>query len=207
MCAGIQYTQIIDVADPYNPSVIVSVPYGHGMTDLPSGSVPLEAFSHYAGLSMDGRVLMVGDENGGGGVPPGCVTRVDIPGVGSVSVPIGAVWFYDVATETDPELLGWFSASQHEKFNNPTNPAGAPASCTAHHGRLLPIEGRDVLAMSFYGAGVVIIDFTALRNEAGGTTEMLAQFSDGSNTWETWYYNGYLFTGDLNRGMDVLQFV
>ena len=34
---------------------------------------------------------------------------------------------------------------------------------------------------------------------------VLAQWKDNSDTWETWYYQGYLFTGDLNRGMDVLR--
>ena len=38
-----------------------------------------------------------------------------------------------------------------------------------------------------------------------GTGKMVDQFQDHSNTWETWYDNGYLFTGDLSRGMDVLK--
>jgi hypothetical protein len=205
VCAGIEYTQIWDTTDPYNPTVIVSVPFGTGGT--PAGAAASGAsvsFSHYAGLSMDGSILMVGDEHGGGAGPIGCVAAVDTP-AGRVSVPIGAVWFYDVSDETDPQLLSWVSMSQLEKqgLQNPTNTAGVPASCTAHHGRLVPVEGRDVLAMSFYGAGVVVIDFTAIRD---GTSfpEVVAQYKDGSDTWETWYYNGWLFTGDLNRGMDVL---
>lgn len=207
VCAGIQYTQIWDTADPYNPTVIVSVPFGSGGTpaDAADRSVvfPL-SLSHYAGLSSDGTILLMGDESGGGGTPPGCTVRADVPGVGAVSMPVGAVWFYDVSVETEPELLGWFSASQSEKLANGGQPA---TSCTAHHGRLVPVEGRDILAMSFYGAGVVVVDFTGMRSENVGTATTVAQFAQNSNTWETWYYNGYLFTGDLNRGMDVLTFV
>ncbi len=210
VCAGIQATQIWDTTDPYHPSVIVTVPFGTGGTPADSqGSVVFPAsLSHYAGLSLDGKVLLMGDEWGGGGtVPPGCVARVDVPTVGGVSVPLGAVWFYDVSVETEPALLGWYSASEDQRLQGGAGALGQDASCTAHHGRLIPVPGRDVLAMSFYGAGVVVVDFTALRGEQGGLPTTVAQFADGSNTWETWYYDGYLFTGDLARGMDVLKFV
>ncbi len=206
VCAGIQYTQIWDTADPYHPSVIVSVPFGSGGTPAADqGSVVFPAsLSHYAGLSRDGTILMMGDESGGGGLPPGCTVRADVPGVGAVSMPVGAVWFYDVSIETSPRLLGWYSASQADKL---ANGGDAPTSCTAHHGRLVPAADRDLLAMSFYGSGVIVIDFTGLHNEQVTLPQTVAQFADGSDTWETWYYNGYLFTGDLNRGMDVLKFV
>ncbi|HUR61335.1 MAG TPA: hypothetical protein VM286_03095 [Candidatus Thermoplasmatota archaeon] len=207
VCAGIQYTQIWDTTDPYHPKVIVSVPFGSGGTPLDatdrSAQIPL-SISHYAGLSRDGKVLLMGDESGGGSTPPGCVVRADIPGVGAVSMPIGAVWFYDVSVETQPKLLGWYSASQADKA---TTGGDAPTSCTAHHGRLIPHLERDMLAMSFYGSGVLVIDFTDVRSEGGGLPSTVAQWADHSDTWETWYYQGYLFTGDLNRGMDVLKLV
>jgi hypothetical protein len=206
VCAGIQYTQIWDTADPYNPKVIVNVPFGSGGTPASATNRAVvfpASLSHYAGLSLDGKVLLMGDESGGGGSPPGCTVRVDTP-TGSVSAPIGAVWFYDVSNEKSPRLLGWYSASQDEKLMNGGNP---PTSCTAHHGRLVPVQGRDVLAMAFYGAGVVVVDFTGVRQENAGLPRTLAQFSEASNTWEAWYYNGYIYTGDLARGMDVLKLV
>jgi hypothetical protein len=58
--------------------------------------------------------------------------------------------------------------------------------------------------MSFYGSGVLVIDFTAVRGEGNQFPTVVAQYADQSDTWETWYYQGYLFTGDLARGMDVL---
>ena len=218
-CAGIEYTQIIDTTDPKAPKVIVSVPYGLGDPTFPSQSVFLLAFSHYAGLSLDGKVLLVGDENGGGLGPIGCVARVDTP-AGAVSVPVGAVWFYDVSDETSPRYLGHVSASQIERAQStipspdPSDPVGTltgaalgqTSSCTAHHGRLVPVEGRDVLAMSFYGAGVLIIDYSDVRGETPGLPTVVAQYAgQGANVWETWYYNGYLYTGDMGRGMDILK--
>ena len=194
ICAGIEFAQIWDIADPENPVVIVSVPIPHGVTALPSPSVVpvVTPFAHFSILNDDGTVLIVGDEMGGGSLPPGCTVGVANP-VRDVSAPTGALWFYDVSDETDPSLLGWYSPGHH------LDPGNANASCTAHHGRLVPDAERDLLAMSFYGAGVVLLDFTDPMSP-----QMLDQFKDGSNTWETWYYNGYLFTGDLNRGMDVL---
>ncbi|HUR25260.1 MAG TPA: hypothetical protein VM327_04500 [Candidatus Thermoplasmatota archaeon] len=209
VCAGVQYTQIWDTADPYHPSVVVSVPFGTGGTPADAaGAVQFSAgLSHYAGLSLDGKVLIMGDESGGGSAPPGCTARVDTP-MGGVSPPVGAVWFYDVTDEQNPRLLSWISASQLEKMGMQDDPAGeAPRSCTAHHGRLVPIEGRDVLAMSFYGSGVVVIDFTDVRGEGNDFPTVVAQYADHSDTWETWYYQGYLFTGDLARGMDVLSLI
>ena len=204
-CAGIEYTQIIDTTDPAHPEVIVSVPYGLGDPTLPSQSVFIAAFSHYAGLSRDGKILLVGDENGGGIGPIGCVAAVDTP-AGRVSTPVGAVWFYDVTEETNPQYVGHVSASQLERAQGAgTAPTSAISSCTAHHGRLIPVADGDLLAMSFYGAGVLVIDFSPVRTEIPGLPRVVAQYADGSNTWETWYYNGYLYTGDMNRGMDIID--
>jgi hypothetical protein len=201
ICAGMQATQIIDTKDPKDPKVIVTVPFGSGgLAGNDKVGVAQASFSHYAGLSIDGTLLLVGDEHGGGTGPIGCAAAVDTP-QGRVSLPIGAVWFYDVTDEHNPQLRGWVTESQLEK----AGVQGAQASCTAHHGRLIPVPGRDVLAMSFYGAGVVVIDFTGLHGEGIHFPTVLAQWKDNSDTWETWYYQGYLFTGDLNRGMDVFK--
>jgi hypothetical protein len=199
LCAGIEFTQIWDIADPRAPEVIVSVPVHHGVSGTPSLTGPsltgLFAFSHFSILNDDGTILIVGDEMGGGSVPPGCGAYANVA-VRDVSTPLGALWFYDVSDETNPRLLGWFSPGHH------LDPARAQTSCTAHHGRLVPDpEGRDLLAMAFYGAGVGLIDFSD-----PASPRLLDQFADGTDTWEVQYYNGYLFTGDLARGMDVLTF-
>lgn len=200
ICAGIEFTQLWDTADPLDPKVIVSVPVHHGVAGTPSAGVTLAAFSHFAGLNLDGTILMVGDEMGGGGLPPGCVASANTP-AGAVSTPIGALWFYDVSDEENPRVLGWYSP-----LNDPRVKAAPTTSCTAHHGRLVPAEGRDMIAMSFYGAGVVLVDFTGIGTPGGPLPRVVGQFAGGTNVWETWYNQGYLFTGDMARGMDVLKF-
>ncbi len=193
VCAGIEVTQIWDTADPRNPKVLVTIPVHHGVAGTPSVGVIAVAFSHSAGLNRAGNILYVGDENGGGGLPPGCLASVATP-AGDVSLPIGAVWFYDISTETMPLLRGWFSATRAS-----TGGVVTSNTCTAHHGRLVPDPKRDLLAMAFYNVGVLLVDFT---NPA--LPHVIDRFAENSNTWETWYHNGYIFTGDLARGLDVL---
>lgn len=199
-CAGIEVTQIWDMTDPRDPRVIVNVPVHHGNPDLPHGSVFLLLFSHFSIVNEDATVLIVGDETGGGAAP-GCDAYLEIGGQ-SLSGPIGNLWFYDISDEKNPELLGWV---------NPMAPALSLALgedvtspvCTAHHGRLVPNdEGRDLLAMAFYGAGVVLVDFTDPTNPI-----IIDQYIDGANVWEVWHYNGWLITGDRGRGLDVLRLV
>jgi hypothetical protein len=189
ICAGMQYTQIWDIKDPKAPKVIVSVPVHHGVTALPATSVVPFAFSHFAILNEKGDMLIVGDEMGGGAIPPGC----SVPGA-----PTGALWFYDIKDEKNPVLQGWFSPGTHlAKY-----PQNDFASCTAHHGRLVPDPAgkKQLIALAFYGAGTVLVDFT---NPMLPT--MVDQWTEAdANTWEAWYYNGYVFTGDLGRGFDVL---
>jgi hypothetical protein len=211
VCAGIEVTQIWNIEDPLNPEVIVTIPVHHGVAGTPSASVFLMAFSHFSILNDDGTVLIVGDEMGGGGVPPGCAAGAST-GVRDPSTPAGALWFYDVSDETNPVLKGWYSPGA-PFASNPPEPAADPGdvvgtvfnsaffSCTAHHGRLVPDTERDLLAMAFYWAGTVLVDFTDPSNPF-----MVDQFNEGADTWEVQYYNGYLFTGDLRRGMDVLKF-
>jgi hypothetical protein len=207
LCAGLEMTQIWDVADPANPVIISEIPMPHGDEAAPGAPISPAMLSHYAVLSNDGNTLIVGDETGGG-LAPGCDVYAETP-LGTFSGPIGNLWFYDVTDEENPELKSWLSPTHHYATNPPMPGQGPnvggvsiPAGCTAHHGRLIPDnEGRDLLAMAFYGAGVVLVDFSDVDNPF-----IVDQWNDETNVWEVWYYNGYLFTGDLNRGFDVFKF-
>ncbi len=202
-CAGIQMTQIWDIADPTSPDVIVSVPAHHGNTELPSTGVGTVMFSHLAMVNHDASILIVGDENGGG-VAPACDAYAEADGT-TASGPSGNLWFYDISDEESPELQGWLSPAHHYSSNPPHDDrlteiggAGVPAGGTAHCGQLLPQEGK--LVMGFYGAGVLLIDFSDPANPV-----IQDQWNPNTNVWDVWYYQGYLFTGDLARGMDVLE--
>jgi len=202
-CAGIQMTQIWDISDPRDPSVVVDIPVHHGVSGTPSTGVGSAFFSHLAMVNEDASVLIVGDENGGG-IAPACDAYADAAGQ-SASGPAGNLWFYDISDEENPQLQGWFSPPSHYASNPPqddrmTEIGGTevPAGCTAHFGQLIP--GEEKLAMAFYGAGVVLVDFSDPANPI-----MVDQFNDNRNVWDVWTYQGYMFAGDLANGFDVYQ--
>jgi hypothetical protein len=195
ICAGYDTTQLWDIKDPLRPTVVISIPMWHGNPALPPTTKAPATFSHFAILSQNHHVLVVGDEMGGGGAPA-CGLNVAAPGR-DVSTPLGALWFYDVTNEKSPVFKGWLAV------RTPIPENQAAFSCTAHHGRLVPDpQGkRDLLAMAWYAAGVVLVDFTD-----PSAARVVDQFNTGAGTWEAWYYNGYIFTGDARRGLDAIGF-
>jgi len=199
-CAGIDMTQIWDIEDPENPEVVVNVPVHHGVAGAPSTSVPILRFSHLAIASQGGDVLVVGDETGGG-LAPACDATVS-QGPQTVSGPVGNLYFYDISDEENPQLMSWMSTDNpalatDEVAEDPTRAAG---TCTSHFGRLIPSEDKNLLAIGFYARGVNIVDFTDPANP-----EIVQQYNDGTDVWDTWFYNGYLVTGDGNKGMEILE--
>lgn len=197
-CAGIEFTQIWDIEDPTEPTVVSNVPVHHGNPDLPSGVASIVFFSHLAMVNDDASVLIVGDETGGG-LAPACDAYADGQAA-TVSGPLGNLYFYDITDEENPQLLSWLSPSHHYPTNPPANAEGElnPAGCTAHFGKIVPDAEQDLLAIAFYGAGVELVDFTDPSHPI-----IAEQWNEGTNTWDVWYYQGYLFTGDMSRGMDV----
>lgn len=198
-CAGIQMTQIWDIADPANPTVLSNIPVHYGQEGGPSGEVFLVQFSHLAMVSHDADVLIVGDETGGG-LGMGCDAYIDAQAQ-TASGPLGNLYFYDLSDEQNPTLKSWFSPNP-SYITNPPSPDATPVfgwpGCTAHFGR--NIEDRDVLVMAFYGAGVLLVDYADVAHPV-----IVDQWVEpGVNAWDVWYYQGYLFTGDMARGLDVL---
>ncbi len=183
-CAGIGATQVWDITKPLEPTIISEV-------GLPPGAHPL-SISHLAMVNHDASVLIVGDETGGGALPA-CDYYLDSP-IGTITGPGGNLWFYDLSDETNPEYAGRFSPSVYDSH----------ATCTSHFGRV--IEETNHLVMSFYGAGVVLVDFNDLSNPRMVDQWRPVSIDDPTPglTWDVWYYQGYLFTGDVTRGMDVL---
>lgn len=194
-CAGVEMTQVWDIADPASPRVLANIPMPAGPPGGPSPAgvtgKAITVWSHTAEVNHDASVLIVADETGGGGLPPGCDAHADTP-AGSASGPLGNLWFYDLRDERNPELKGWVSPTTTLL----TKP-GTVGSCTAHFGR--EIADRNVAAWAFYTAGTLLVDF---RDPAHPV--ILDSFADGTDTWDAWSYQGYVFTGDLARGLDVL---
>jgi hypothetical protein len=218
-CAGYEVTGIWDITDPLAPTSIIDIPYPSVNEGLPEDGGPVPdlgplqpSFSHLAMVNHDATVLIMGDETGGGALN-GCDYYVEGPDGQTMSGPAGNLWFYDITDETDPILHGHVSPSFVD---------GAGGSCTAHFGRV--IEDSGFLVMGFYAAGVVLVDYTDLDNPritgrydpppearippsvSPGVPPSVDTGDTGASIWDVWYYQGYLFTGDMNRGMDVLTF-
>ena len=171
---------IMDISDPTEPVVVSSV------TD------PNFAFWHSATFSNDGTKVIFTDELGGGG---GATCN---PTIGSVR---GANAIYDISNPTSPEFLSYFkiSRTQHNTEN-----------CVAHNGVVLPTPDRDLFVQSWYQGGTSVIDFTDPTNP----TE-IAFFDRGplsterailGGSWSSYWYNGFIYSNDIQMGLDVLKF-
>jgi hypothetical protein len=87
-------------------------------------------------------------------------------------------------------------------------------NCVAHNGNAIPVPGRDILVQSWYQGGTSIIDWTD-----GSKIKELAWFDRGPWTsaerpdgglagfWSTYYYNGFIYGSEIQRGLDVFKAV
>ena len=156
---------------------------------------PNVEFWHSATFSYDGRRVVFGDE-AGGGTGPAC-TRTDAP-------TRGALWFYDVRRidsleeEEVPPRSSWKVPRIQEKLKE--DQAQHP-NCTMHNFNTLPTKRGDVLVSSAYAAGTTMVDFT----NASDPREVGHLDPHGANTWSAYWYNGYVFTNDGGRGVDILR--
>jgi hypothetical protein len=217
-CAGIDRTEIWDMTgwDPEAPDLGIKI---LGVVDELNDPVagnpllnqaPVRSLHHLATANEDGTILIIGDEHNGGGSPGACFFHEE-----GQSTPLGALWFYDISDESDPQLLSWLSpptvpprAPSDLPSGEPTDPNtwlrfvyGTVPNCTAHFGEV--IEGENKMVIAWYSAGVLLVDFEDPENPV-----ILDQFQpEGTNVWSARYHNGYVFTSDINRGMDVLRIV
>lgn len=194
VCAGVGATQIWNVSDPLDPTLVAEVTNPLISAGGFAGA-PLEVLTpglhHWATTARDGELLIIGDEYMGA-LGDACAAHAEAAGR-SVSGPLGALWFYDLSDEDDPKLRGWFSPDQPA-----TN--GIPGiRCTAHFGEV--IDGTDQLVTAWYRAGVLLVDFSDPSNPI-----LVDRFADGTETWDARLTgDGYVVTGDLDRGSDVLE--
>jgi hypothetical protein len=190
-CAGVDATQIYDIENLLEPKLLANI----DITGAPT--VGHGGLHHLAMPNQDGTLLIIGDEWQGGGEPGGCFPGVTTDVTGTLSSPIGALTFFDVSDESNPMLVSWISPQPNVDYAVANQALG---SCTAHFGRL--IEDRPQLIMGWYTAGVLTIDF-----EDPAKPRVVNQLTyEGVDVWDAQVYQGYVFTGDIGRGLDVLAF-
>lgn len=158
---------------------------------------------HTAVFSNDGTKLLFTDE-WGGGTQPMCQATSMMEMGGNTVLTIGA----------DRKM------KQHAYFKIPTGQA-ANENCVSHNGSLIPVPGRDIVVQGWYQGGVNVIDFTDPDKPyevaffdrgpidappaAGDTTRRRGGTIGGS--WGAYYYNGYVYSSEMARGLDILEMV
>jgi hypothetical protein len=139
-------------------------------------------FWHSATFSWDARYLVFGDEDLGAG---GCTGPSDNN---------GRIWIYN----NYPPYA--FRAS----YTIPRPPTSG-AYCSAHLFNFLPTTDGMLLTSAWYEGGVNILD---INNASAPTEEAFYRATSPviADTWSTYWYNNYIYAGDITRGFDVFSY-
>ena len=164
---------------------------------------------HTAVISDDGKKVVFTDE-WGGGTSPMCQANSMMEMGGNAVLTIDAKKQY----------------KQHAYFKLPTAQT-AEENCVSHNGGLVPVPGRDLMVQGWYQGGVDIFDFTdpdhpvevayfdrgpvdppagadvPVGAAAGGAAAAKRATAGGS--WGAYYWNGYVYSSELDRGFDILE--
>jgi hypothetical protein len=148
------------------------------------------AFWHSATFNNAGTKVVYTDELGGGGA------ATCNPTVGPDK---GANGIYDI----QGGKLAFKSYYKIPRTNSNTE------NCVAHNGSLIPVTGKDIMVQAWYQGGISVMDFTDSANP-----EEIAWFDRGplnderlilGGSWSAYYYNGYVYSNDIQKGFDVLK--
>jgi hypothetical protein len=148
------------------------------------------AFWHSATFNNAGTKVVYTDELGGGGA------ATCNPTIGPNK---GANGIYDIQGGE----LAFKSYYKIPRTNSNTE------NCVAHNGSLIPVAGKDIMVQAWYQGGISVMDFTDSANP-----EEIAWFDRGplsderlilGGSWSAYYYNGYVYSNDIQKGFDVLK--
>ncbi|WP_327685425.1 LVIVD repeat-containing protein [Streptomyces sp. NBC_00467] len=174
---------LFSIKDPERPKVI----------DRVQDNVNF-AFWHSATFNQDADKVVFTDELGGGGAAT-CNEEIG-PNRGADGV-------YDLVGRGDKRKLvfrSYFKIDRHQ--------ADAEV-CVAHNGSIIPVKGRDIMVQAWYQGGISVWDFTN-----SSRPQEIAFFERGPVTldqvttagpWSAYYYNGYIYSNDIAKGLDVLK--
>jgi hypothetical protein len=152
------------------------------------------AFWHSATFNNAATKVVFTDELGGGGA------ATCNPTIGAQR---GADAVYDIVGKGDGRRLEFRSYFKIPRTNTATE------NCVAHNGSLIPVKGRDIMVQAWYQGGISVWDFTDSSNprEIGfwerGPLSATQLVLGGS--WSAYWYNGFIYSNDIQKGLDVLQ--
>jgi hypothetical protein len=152
------------------------------------------AFWHSATFNNAGTKVVFTDELGGGGRAT-CNEQI--------GPTRGADGIYDITGRGDNRELEFRAYYKIPRANTDQE------NCVAHNGSLIPVLGRDIMVQAWYQGGISVWDFTdsARPKEIGywerGPLSATEAITGGS--WSAYYYNGYVYSNDIQKGLDVLE--
>jgi hypothetical protein len=148
------------------------------------------AFWHSATFNNAGTKVVFTDELGGGGAPT-CNT--------DTGATKGANGIYDIVGG-NLEFRSYYKMPRTQ--SNTEN-------CVAHNGSLVPVAGRDIMVQAWYQGGISVFDFTDSANPRELGWFDRGPLSDSElilgGSWSAYWYNGYIYSNDIQRGFDVLE--
>src|SRR6266536_2307614 len=152
---------------------------------------------HSAAFTWDGKVLVLGWEPGGGGLPE--CEQTD-PAVKK------SMFFYDAATGS--KLGQWTLPRAQSSEEN----------CTIHNFNIVPLRsGRYVAISGNYQAGTWVTDFTDPANPvtvAWSDPPPLGQVVDPTTgqlvnelggAWSSYWYNNFVYESEITKGVNVFR--
>jgi RTX calcium-binding nonapeptide repeat (4 copies)/LVIVD repeat len=170
--------QLWDISNPINPVFVNRWRNDNNTTiDL----------YHSAGFTWDGKIIIFGDEAGGGGEARCRFTKDQQ----------GRFWFHEFDSM---KIVGSYKI-----------PRSQPALCTAHIYNPIPNDkNRYLLSSSWYTGGTSVVDFSnptepkeiawhAVKPIDGQPNTM-----PGSNVWTTYWYQGNFYAHGV-RGLEILD--
>jgi len=175
------YGILLDVTDPERP------------VRLDAKSDVNFSLWHTAVFSNDARSVVFTDE-WGGGTQPRCRATDPLRLGGNTILTI------DEKGKMTQHAYIKMLAAQHEMEN-----------CVSHNGGLIPVPGRDIMVQGWYQGGVNVFDFTDPDNPIEiayfdrGPVDLEQRVIGGS--WGAYWYNGYIYSSELARGLDILELV
>jgi hypothetical protein len=176
-CAGLGEISTWDLSDPAAPVVLGRI-YN-----------PAIQFAHNVVISDDDKYLVINDEAFGFHT---CNNN-------EAADLYGSMWVYDVSFNPHaPVLAGRVAPPGHP--NNDVNIAGWTLDwCAAHNYNFVP--GTHILVSSWFAGGITAHDISNPLQP-----ELVAHYMpDDGVMWSGHYYGGYLITGDMIRGSEVLE--
>jgi hypothetical protein len=175
-CEG--YGFLLDIRDPAHPKRIAAV------------SDSNFSYWHSATFNNDGTKILFTDEWGGGLAPRCRVTDKHEWGADALFTLVG-------------------NKMTFQSYYKLPAPQTANENCVAHNGSLIPIPGRDIMAQGWYQGGISIFDWTdpAHPKEIAffDRGPMDSTKLEGAGSWSAYWYNGYIVSSEIARGLDILE--